>query len=63
MKAQLKNYKTTLAGLISAALLAFVTQIDGGCLITDWKCWVTPVAMAVIGLLARDADKSTEDSK
>ena len=63
MKAEIKNYNTTIAGLIGAGLLALVAQLEGGCLVTDWKCWVTPVIIAVLGFLARDASKSTEQSK
>ena len=60
---QFKNWKTTLSGAIGAGLLALVAHLQGGCLITDWKCWVTPVTIAVIAYFSKDADKSTEQSK
>jgi len=63
MKAQFKNYKTTLAGVISGVTLVIISEVEGGCLFTDWKCWMTPVAITLLGFLARDADKSTEQSK
>ena len=58
MKAQVKNWKTTIAGAILAGLLAIQNED-----LTDWKAWILPAAIAVLGFLARDADKSTEESK
>jgi hypothetical protein len=58
MKPQLKNWKTTIAGAVLAGLLV-MQEHD----LSDWKAWVLPVAIAVLGFLARDADKSTEESK
>ena len=58
MKPQLQNWKTTLVGVSLAVLL--VSQQHA---LTDWKAWIWPAAMAGLGFLARDADKSTEESK
>lgn len=62
MKPQVKNWKTTVAGALLAGLTA-LAELQSGADFGDWKAWIIPVGMAVIGFLARDADKSTEESK
>lgn len=62
MKAQVKNWKTTIAGSILAGLTV-LGQVSDGQSLDDWRNWVLPVALAIIGFLARDADKSTEQSR
>jgi hypothetical protein len=51
----MKNYKTTIAGAILAAL-AFVQtfQANGGNL-NDWKLWLIPAVIAAMGYVAKDA--------
>ena len=58
MKPQLKNWKTTIVG-VSLAVLLVIQQHD----LTDWEAWILPAAIAGLGFLSRDADKSTEESK
>jgi hypothetical protein len=62
MKAQVKNWKTTLAGAVMAAVAA-LAEVSAGKPLDEWQTWIFPVSLAVIGFLARDADKSTEQSK
>lgn len=62
MKAQVKNWKTTIAGALLAGLTV-LGQVSDGQSLDDWRNWILPVALAVIGFLARDADKSTEQSR
>ena len=62
MKANLKNWQTTLAGALFAALVA-VQEISAGKDVTDWKTWILPASIAFLGYLARDAGRSTEESK
>ena len=62
MKAQFKNWQTTLCGALLAGLMVIAEKQQGSDL-TDWKEWIVPVAIAVIGFLARDAGRSTEQSK
>lgn len=63
IKAFLKNWKTTVLGLGGAVLSAFEIALQGGCGFQDWSCWSKPVLWALLGFVARDADKSTEDSR
>ena len=61
MKAQLKNWQTTICGALLAGLMVIAENQQGSDL-TDWTEWLVPVAIAVIGFLARDAGRSTEQS-
>ena len=45
--------KTTLIGLLAAAAAIQTTVQDGNSLI-DWKTWILPVSLAVLGYLAND---------
>ena len=62
MTAQLKNWQTTICGALLAGLMVIAEKQQGSDL-TDWREWIVPVAIAVIGFLARDAGRSTEQSK
>lgn len=62
MKAQVKSWKTTIAGALLAGLTV-LGQVSDGQSLDDWRNWILPVSLAVIGFLARDADKSTEQSR
>jgi len=62
MKANLKNWQTTLAGALLAALIA-AQEASAGKDLSDWKSWVLPASIALLGFLARDAGRSTEESK
>ena len=49
------DMKTTLIGLLAAAAAALQSIVQQGHDIADWKTWVLPVALAVLGYLAKDA--------
>lgn len=59
----IKNWKTTALGLGAALLAAYEVAIQGGCSFADWSCWGQPIVFAAIGFFARDADKTSEQSK
>lgn len=61
MKAQIRNWQTTLVGVLLAALITLQEATNGKDL-ADWKAWVLPVSIAALGFLARDAGRSTEES-
>lgn len=47
--------KTTILGLLCAAAAAIQSVVQQGHDITDWKTWILPVALALLGYLAKDA--------
>ena len=47
--------KTTLLGLLCAAAAAIQGIVQQGHDVTDWKTWLLPVTLAVLGYLAKDA--------
>ena len=49
------NWKTTFAGCLAAAAAAITLVVQQGHSITDWKTWILPVAMAVMGYVAKDS--------
>ena len=49
------DMKTTLIGIAAAAAAALQGIVQQGHAIEDWKTWVLPVALAVLGYLAKDA--------
>lgn len=50
--------KTTLLGLFGAAAAAIQTSIQSGHALLDWKSWIFPVAIALLGYHAQDATKN-----
>ena len=52
--------KTTLIGLLAAAAAAIQGIVQQGNAIEDWKTWVLPVTLAVLGYLAKDANPTQE---
>lgn len=47
--------KTTIIGLLAASAAAIQNTVQNGAAITDWKTWLLPVSLAVLGYLAKDA--------
>jgi len=47
--------KTTLIGLLAAAAAAIQTTVQDGHSLDDWKTWILPVSLAVLGYLANDS--------
>ena len=56
------SYKTTIVGLILAGLLIVQEALKDGISPTDPELWIA-VAIAVLGIVARDGDKSSQDHK
>jgi len=52
----MKNWKTTLAGLAVAIGQLFVSTIQQGHSLADWKTWIVPFGIACLGLIAKDFD-------
>jgi len=52
--------KTTLIGLLAAVAAAIQGIVQQGHSIDDWKTWVLPVTLAVLGYLAKDAAPTQE---
>ena len=50
--------KTTLIGLLAAAAAAIQGIVQQGHDVTDWKTWILPVSLAILGYLAKDATAS-----
>lgn len=50
--------KTTILGLLCAAAAAIQGIVQQGHDITDWKTWILPVSLAILGYLAKDATPS-----
>lgn len=61
LTAGLNSWKSTIAGLILAGLLVLQQQTGDGLQWDDPQLWVA-VAIAVLGFLTRDADKSSQDA-
>ena len=52
--------KTTIIGLLCAAAAAIQGIVQQGHSIEDWKTWILPVMLAVLGYLAKDAKPATK---
>ena len=48
--------KTTILGLLCAAAAAIQGIVQQGHSIEDWKTWILPVMLAVLGFLAKDSN-------
>lgn len=48
------NWKTTAAGCLAAAAAAITLVVQQGHSVADWKTWILPVAMAVLGYVSKD---------
>jgi len=60
--AGLASWKTTAIGAILAGLLVAQEALTGDVSISDPQI-IVAIAIAVLGFLMRDADKSSQDSK
>lgn len=48
------NWKTTLAGALGAAAVVIRDVVGAGASPADWKTWLLPAAIALLGYLAND---------
>lgn len=51
--------KTTLIGLLAAAAAAIQTTVQDGNSLVDWKTWILPVSLAILGYLSSDTNANT----
>jgi hypothetical protein len=49
--------KTTLLGLFTAAAYAIQNSVQAGNSLLDWKSWIVPVGLSLLGYHARDVKK------
>lgn len=54
----IKSWKTTLIGIALAILTIMQDTRD----LSDWQTWVFPALIAALGILSRDANKTSESS-
>ena len=50
----MKNWKTTIAGAIAAVAAAVTLVVQQGASLSDWKTYIAPAAIALLGYLAGD---------
>jgi hypothetical protein len=46
--------KTTILGLLAAVAATIQTTVQDGNSIADWKTWILPVSLAILGYLSND---------
>ena len=51
--------KTTIFGLLAAAAAAIQTTVQDGHSLDDWKTWILPVSLAILGYLSSDTTANT----
>ena len=59
--AGINSWKTTIIGCAIAALLIVQDALTTGVQLNDAELWVA-VGIAVLGIVSRDADKSSQDA-
>ena len=47
--------KTTILGLLAAVAAAIQTTVQDGNSLIDWKTWILPVSLAILGYLSSDS--------
>lgn len=52
-----KDPKTTIIGALAAIACAINLVVQQGASITDWKTWIMPATLALLGFLAKDSVK------
>ena len=62
MIAGIRNWETTVTSATIAGLMVLKEYNDGTLSFENWRSWIIPVLIAVLGAVARDADKSSEIS-
>lgn len=51
----MKNWRTTLIGVIGSVATWFGTYTQNGGNLSDWKLWVFPVIVLIAGYVSKDA--------
>ena len=47
--------KTTILGLLAAVAATIQTTVQDGNSLVDWKTWILPVSLAILGYLSKDS--------
>jgi hypothetical protein len=47
--------KTTILGLLAAVAAAIQATVQDGHSLIDWKTWILPVSLAILGYLSSDS--------
>lgn len=47
--------KTTILGLLAAVAATIQTTVQDGHSLDDWKTWILPVSLAILGYLSSDS--------
>ena len=47
--------KTTILGLLAAVAAAIQATVQDGHSLDDWKTWILPVSLAILGYLSSDS--------
>ena len=47
--------KTTILGLLAAVAAAIQATVQDGHSLIDWKTWILPASLAILGYLSNDA--------
>lgn len=50
----MKNWKTSIAGLVGAVAVAITDCVQNGHSLLEWKVWIIPAALAALGFLSKD---------
>ena len=53
----IKDPKTTIIGALAAVACAINLVVQQGASVTDWKTWIMPATLALLGVLAKDSSK------
>ena len=48
------NWKTNIAGALAAAAAAITLIVQQGHSVTDWKTWILPASIAILGYVSKD---------
>jgi hypothetical protein len=51
--------KTTILGLLAAVAATIQTTVQDGHSLVDWKTWILPVSLAILGYLSNDSTTNT----
>jgi hypothetical protein len=50
--------KTTILGLLAAVAAAIQATVQDGHSLIDWKTWILPVSLAILGYLSSDSTRT-----
>ena len=53
----LKDPQTTIIGALAAVACAINLVVQQGASVEDWKTWIMPATLALLGFLAKDSSR------